>query len=100
MIVFFWVGSAFGIILFREKNLSQNEIKETIDRYFYYYIVYNGLISIFLILFKDFRIFLITTIIMCVVYYFECRKMFLKIRKRNQRKKFRILKIEIEKTPN
>ena len=96
-IVFFWLGSAFGIILFRENHLNQEGLKETIDRYFYYYIIYNGLVSIFLIALKDFRICLISAIIMCIIHYFECRKTFLKIRKRNQRKKFRILKIEIEK---
>lgn len=99
MILFFWLGSALGIVFFREKNLDY-DWQETLERYWYYYLTYNVLLTLFLVLFRDFRYILITTIIMCVVHYINCKKELFKVQKRNKRKKFRILKIEIEKSPN
>lgn len=99
MILFFWLGSVLGIVFFREKNLDY-DVQETLERYWYYYLTYNVLLTLFLVLFRDFRYILITTIIMCVVHYINCKKELFKVRKRNKRKKFWILKIEIEKSPN
>lgn len=98
-ILFLWFGSGIGVMYFVEKHKGCSVAEDVLSNFWYIFATMNVVLTIVLLVLKDFRIILSSTIVMCFIYYLLLKKMNIKALRNECRKKYRrqVLNYEMAK---